>query len=150
MTTPSDPNPQDRPPYEQTPGYGQPAAPGYSQPGGYGGAPAPSNGMGVAALVLGIIGLLLAFIPVIGVLGALLGIVGVILGAMARGKVKRGQATNGGMALTGIILSILAILVTIAYVVLAALFFNQVEDCTDPNLTPEEVTACLEENLGGG
>ncbi|HZI98590.1 MAG TPA: DUF4190 domain-containing protein [Actinomycetales bacterium] len=149
MSTPSDPNPQDRPAHEPTPGYGQPAAPGYNEPGYGPGAAAPKNGLGTAALVLGIIGLLLAFIPVIGILGGLLGIVGVILGVIARGKVKRGDATNGGVALVGIILSVLAILITIAYVVLAALFFNQVEDCTDPNLTPEEVTACVEDNLGG-
>jgi hypothetical protein len=150
MSTPSDPNPQDRPAHDPAAGYSQPAAPGYGQPGygqpGYG-APAPKNGLGTAALVLGIVGLLLAFIPVIGLIGGLLGIVGVIVGFIGRGKVKRGEATNGGVAMTGVILSILAILVTIAYVVLAGIFFSQVQDCNDPDLTPEEVAACVEDSL---
>ena len=176
MSTPSDPNPQDRPAHDPhttpptaaqppapQPEYGQPAAPAYNDPsynqpasnqpgygqpapGGYGGAPAaaPSNGLGVAALVLGIVALLFCWVPF---LGGLVALIGLILGFIARGKVRRGQATNGGMALIGIILSVLALIVNIVIVAGVIFIGTQLEDCTDPNLSPEEVSACLEENL---
>ena len=81
----------------------------------YAGAPAVMrNGLGVAALITGILGL---FGSCSVVFGMLLGIVAIILGLVARGRVKRGQANNGGMATAGIILGALAIIVSIAWVV---------------------------------
>jgi hypothetical protein len=106
-----------QPPYGQPP-YGQPgsggpgSAPGgYPAPGyGYGDAyRPPRNGLGVAALVLGILGLLIAWVPVFGILGLLLGVAAVILGFLGRGRAKRGEATNPGAALAGIILGFLAV-----------------------------------------
>lgn len=107
----------------------------------------PSNGLGIAALVLGIVALLIALIPVIGILGGLLGIVGVILGTLGLAKVRRHQATNRGVALTGIILSVLAILVAVVWGLLIGVVFNQAEDCLDPSLTPEQQQSCLEDQL---
>jgi len=84
----------------------------YGQP--YGGPafgehrPAPKNGLGVAALVLGILALLTGLFFV----GGVLGIAAVVLGVMGRGRAKRGEATNGGMALAGIVLGVLGILLT--------------------------------------
>lgn len=117
-------------------GYGsypnQPYAPGYQpgyQPGAYppppppysGYAPpptAPKNGMGIAALVTAIIGLILCF-TVAG--GIILGLVAVVLGFIARGRAKRGEATNGGLALGAIALGGLAIL---AGAVFVAIWFS--------------------------
>ena len=81
------------PPYGGYPGY-----PGYS---GYPGPPQsePKNGLGLAALILAIIGLLLCW-SVAG--GIVLGVVAVILGFLGRGRVKRGEADNGGVAIAGI------------------------------------------------
>ena len=81
----------------------------------YAGAPAVMrNGLGVAALITGILGL---FGSCSVVFGMLLGIVAIILGLVARGRVKRGQANNGGVATAGIILGALAVIVSIAWVV---------------------------------
>jgi Domain of unknown function (DUF4190) len=79
-------------------GYpGQPQAPYYGWPGMQ---PMPSNGMGTASLVLGIL-------AVVGFLlwpvALVLGILAIIFGALARGKAKRGEATNPGVALAGLI-----------------------------------------------
>lgn len=52
--------------------------------------------MGVAALVLGIVSLVIAvFFPAIGWVGAITGIVGIILGAIAKKNGKKGAATAG-------------------------------------------------------
>ena len=80
----------------------------------YAGAPAVMrNGLGVAALITGILGL---FGSCSVVFGVLLGIAAIIMGLVARGRVKRGQASNGGMATAGIVLGVLAIIVSIVWV----------------------------------
>ena len=48
--------------------------------------------------------------------GIILGIVAVILGFVARGRVKRGEATNGGVAVAGIVLGILAIIISLIFI----------------------------------
>ncbi|MFJ8747800.1 DUF4190 domain-containing protein [Streptomyces sp. NPDC102441] len=103
--------------------YGYPAAPAapsaaYGYPGypGYGGqqpwGPAPANGLGVAAMVLGII-------AVVGFcmwgLGIILGILALIFGIIGRGRAKRGEANNGGMALAGIILGSVSIAISAVF-----------------------------------
>ena len=136
MTTPQDPfstpepgsTPPPRPP---APGYGQQgggAQPAYGQPSGfgdqpgYGTAPAQghSNGLGTAALVLGIIGLLTSWFG----LGALLGVAAIILGALGLGKVKRREASNKGSAIAGIVLGVLSLLVFGAVIAAGASFLN--------------------------
>lgn len=110
--------------YPAPPGgqYGYPAPPaapyggGYAGYPGYGGqpawGPAPANGLGVAALVLGIIGVV-AFC--MWGLGVILGILALIFGIVGRGRAKRGEATNGGMALAGIILGSVAVVISAAF-----------------------------------
>ncbi|MFB7510760.1 DUF4190 domain-containing protein, partial [Streptomyces broussonetiae] len=76
---------------------GYPAGYGYGWPGIQ---PLPSNGMGTAALVCGIlstVGFLLWPVALV------LGVLAVIFGAVGRGKAKRGEATNAGTALAGLI-----------------------------------------------
>jgi Domain of unknown function (DUF4190) len=65
----------------------------------------PKNGLGIASLVVAIVALLLS-VSVIG--GVILGFAAVILGLAARARVRRGEATNGGVAIGGIVLGIIA------------------------------------------
>ncbi len=70
-------------------------------------APKTTNGWGIGGLVLGIVSLLLGFIPFFGFLAlvpAPFGIISSIVGLVVKNK-KR------GLAITGLILSILAIVV---------------------------------------
>ena len=87
---------------------------------------APRNGLGTTALVLAIIGLLSCW-TVVG--GIIFGIVAVILGFVGRGRVKRGEANNGGVALAGIILGFLSVVASLAFVaifaVLGITIFNE-------------------------
>ena len=52
--------------------------------------------------------------PVAG--GVILGVIAVIIGFVARGRVKSGQATNGGVAIAGIVLGFLAIIVSLIFI----------------------------------
>ncbi|NEC49325.1 DUF4190 domain-containing protein [Actinospica acidiphila] len=75
-------------------------APAQGYPGWGGVPPLPSNGMGVASLVLGIIA---AAAFCLWPVAIVLGVLAVIFGAIGRGKANRGEATNGGQALAGVI-----------------------------------------------
>ncbi|MFF4400577.1 DUF4190 domain-containing protein [Streptomyces sp. NPDC001480] len=81
--------------------YGYPAGYGHGYGYGWPGVQAaPDNGMGTAALSLGI---LAAICFCLWPLAILLGVLAVIFGVIGRGKGRRGEATNGGQALAGII-----------------------------------------------
>jgi hypothetical protein len=96
--------------YPPPPYGGYPAPPPVQVPHGVVG---PRNGLGVAALVLAIIGLVLVW-SVIG--GIVLGLVAVVIGVAARARCKRGEADNMGIATSGIVLGIIAVLVSIAFI----------------------------------
>jgi uncharacterized protein DUF4190 len=83
----------------------------------------PRNGLGIAALVIAIIGLVFCW-TVAG--GIILGIVAVVIGFLARGRVKRGQATNGGIAIAGIVLGFLAIIVSLVFIPIWIGMFGEV------------------------
>ena len=111
------PYPGAYPPAPQQPYGGYPGYPGYP---GYAPPPtAPKNGLGIASLVTAIIGLLTVF----G--GIALGVVAVILGFIARGRVKRGEANNGGVAIAGIVLGLLGIAVSIAAIAVSIWGFKE-------------------------
>ena len=123
-------------PADQPGGYGPP--PG--RPGGYGSpAAAKRNGFGVAALVLGILALLLSW-TVVG--GVLLGIAAIVFGVLGRGRAKRGEADNGGLALAGLVLGVLGLLAAAALVIAGAAFFSQNSGSFG------DLTSCLEQAQG--
>jgi hypothetical protein len=80
---------------------------------------APKNGLGVAALVVAIIALL----TVVG--GVVLGVVAIILGFLGWGRARRGEATNGGIAIAGIVLGFLSIIEAAVVIGLAVWGFDQ-------------------------
>ena len=153
-------------PTGQPAGYGQPVdpptaygAPAYGQqPAGYGspgGHLTPKNGFGIAALVLGILSLPAAF-TVIG--GVLLGLAAVILGFLGRGRAKKVQATNGGMALTGAILGLVGIVLSIVFAVAVGSLlsrgdFGSLTECLDAagddRAAQQECSAEFEDSITG-
>ena len=128
--TPPPPPPPSAPPpppgAPPPPSYGPypgsyPPPPQQSPYGGYAPPPtAPQNGLGIASLVTAIIALL----SVVG--GIVLGVVAVILGFLGWGKAKRGQATNGGIAVAGIVLGFLSIIEAVVVIGLFIWGFGEV------------------------
>ncbi len=107
----------------------------------------PKNGMGIAALIFGVLALLTCFwLPVVG---GVLGIVAIVLGVVGRGRANRLEATNKGVATTGLVLGIISlivnIIVSVALLFLGVAFLNfgggqslqQLQDCvTNANNQP--------------
>ena len=84
--------------------------------------------MGVAALVLGIISIVLGFIPFCGIIALLPAIIGLILGIIDLAKRKK-AAEKFGKSLAGIICSGLAIVVILFWWITAgALFIEGFQD----------------------
>lgn len=75
-------------------------------------APAQSNGLAIASLVLGILSIVFGIIPVIGLISWILAPVGLVLGFMALGK-----PTGRGMAIGGTVTSGIGLLICILWVV---------------------------------
>lgn len=79
--------------------------------------PAGQNGMGTAAMVLGIIAVVLFWTIVVGFI---CGVLAIIFGIVGRGRARRGMATNSGQATAGLVTGIIGLVFALAIVILAA------------------------------
>ena len=93
--------------YQQQPyqSYGPVPPAGYAYPTPYVVAQAPSNGLGTAGFVTGLLGLIFFWVPGVGLV---LGILGIVLGAagISAGR-KSGAGT--GLAIAGLVLGIVSL-----------------------------------------
>lgn len=128
----SPPPPQPPPP----PGYG-PASYGQAAPGGWGATPqaAPSNGLAIGALVLGIGSLLFAFIPFVGFASVPFAIGAVVLGVIGLGK-SREIGQGKGLAIGGLVTGAVALAVSVLYVLLFIVIADDVDDDGGINSDP--------------
>jgi hypothetical protein len=131
------------PPYPYSPGpypggFLPPPPHSYS---GFTSRPPVKNGLGTASLAFACVALVLFSFglmfgdasPGIVIMAlvfacVILGVTGVILGFAARRRVKRGEADNGGVAVAGIvvgIVAVVAILISIAVLAVAAYVFSR-------------------------
>ncbi|MGW0468364.1 DUF4352 domain-containing protein [Streptomyces sp. NPDC003027] len=86
------------------------------------------NGLGTAALVLGIIGAVSGLVPFLFWLAGVLGLLALVLGLVGKGRVKRGEANNKGAALTGAVLGLAALVLS---VVGAVITYTAVSEAVD-------------------
>ena len=148
-------NPQ--PAYPQD-GYQQPTYPqnGFQQP--YqpvAAAPVdPGKGLGIASMVLGIVGFVFCCCLSATGIGMFIGpvclIVGLILGFVAKSKSKSVGAKNTP-ALAGIILSVIPLALTLIFVIIIAIFGSTIMGMLIPYLESMgmgDITSMLEEALG--
>jgi len=102
------------------------------------------NGMGTAALTLGLIGALL-FWTILG--GIALGLLALIFGIVGFRRGKRGEATNGTLAMVGAILGALALvgssaILAFAVSVVGSGDYQEFQDCTEKAATTAEQQQC--------
>jgi hypothetical protein len=153
--------PSDRPPYPPQPGQGPPGdypPPGQGPPGDYpppGQAPAGGyptagypaarprrNGMGVTALVLGVVALTLVVLLLFSPLGAFLGLLAVLFGILGLMRANRGEADNRGQAVAGLVTGGIALLVGVFLTIsIGTWFATHVNDFND-------FGRCMEDAVG--
>ncbi|MEU5462882.1 DUF4190 domain-containing protein [Streptomyces althioticus] len=114
---------------------------GHGQPTGTG---ERRNGFGIAALVLGIVGVLL-FWTAFG--GIVLGLLAVVFGVLGFRRGRRGVATNGTMAIIGAVLGALTLVVSSVLLALGVAVINSDEfksyqDCIEQANTQSERQDC--------
>ena len=77
------------------------------------GARAQANGLAIASLVLGIVSILIVWIPVVGILGTVMAIVGLVLGLLALRK-----PDGRGLAIGGVVCAGVSLVITAVYILL--------------------------------
>jgi len=88
------------------------------------------KGLGIAAMILGIVAALMSFLPLINILGIPLAIVGLILGIVAI-VMARGKQGPIGFGIAGVVLSAIALIITIAMYGAAAAYVADNPDVID-------------------
>ncbi|AJA46268.1 hypothetical protein CPAST_c01680 [Clostridium pasteurianum DSM 525 = ATCC 6013] len=83
-----------------------------------------NNDMAIATLILGIVGLILCFIPIINFIGLLFSILGIIIGIKTKIRFQEYDITLKGdsLATSGIVLSIMGIIVFIIVITIMGVF----------------------------
>lgn len=139
--------PHGQPAHGQQP-YGQPAAPYGQQPGWGQPQPRPSNGLAIAALVVGVVALLVCAVPLVNVVGLVGGIAAVVLGVLGLRKAKAG-ASGRGLSVAGIVVGAVAAVVSAVVLALTAMLTTWAEsELRDLDRQLEEEVRQLEEDLG--
>ena len=114
---------QPQQPVYQQPVYQQPQQPVYQQP-AYQKAPSvPGKGLGIASMVIGIVALALGIC--LGWVGVIASIVAIAMGGVGLNKAKAVGAKNG-MAVAGLVCSIIALAFDIIWIVAIADAINTV------------------------
>lgn len=148
--TPPPPPPSNEPGGQQ---WQSPSQPAGDQP------PPPqqqsqSNGVAVAALVCGILALVLSWIPVINVLSVILGVVAIVTGVMGIRRASLPGLGQKGIAVGGLVTGVIAVLLSLLILIgLAGLvtdpefrdFFEQLEEGEDPQEIIEDLERRIEE-----
>jgi hypothetical protein len=158
--------PSDQPQYPTQPGPppgqypGQPPGqyPG-QPPGQYPAAGYPAarrrNGMGTAALVLGVVAVVLVLLLLFSPIGAFLGLLAVLFGILGIMRANRGEADNRGQAVAGLVTGAIALLVGIFFTISIGVWFsthvndfNRFGQCIDDAAGPDAREQCARQLAG--
>lgn len=126
------PNPSGPPVQGPPPGY-------YQQP------PMPRNGLGLAAIIVAMAGLVFGLIPLTGFIAVILGLTGLALGFAALARVRRRQATNKWTTRIAVLLSVGALALGIWGIAIVFGAFDDLDeslDCIADAETSAQIDAC--------
>lgn len=103
----------------------------------------PRNGMGITALVLGIVGLALGVFVILFWISWLPAGLAVIFGSLGLGHARKGLATNRAMAVSGLVMGILGLLIAVGSAVFTVVTVKHVVD--DARAKVKEIKKAREE-----
>jgi hypothetical protein len=153
--------PSDQPQYPTQPGQppgqypGQPPGQYQGQPPGQYPAARRRNGMGTAALVLGVVAVVLVLLLLFSPIGAFLGLLAVLFGILGIMRANRGEADNRGQAVAGLVTGAIALLVGIFFTISIGVWFsthvndfNRFGQCIDDASGPDAREQCARQLAG--
>lgn len=147
--TPPPPPPSDGSGDQQWPSADQPSA---GQP--YPQQQSQSNGVAIAALVCGIIALILSWIPLINLLSVVLGIAAIVTGVMGIRRAADPGVGQKGLAVGGLVTGVIALLLSLLILVgMASILsdpdvrdtFDRLREGEDPQEVIEDLERQIEE-----
>lgn len=103
---------------------------------------APGRGKALAALICGIVGVVIGLVPILGLLAFALGIVAIVLGVIAY---KTGRRVGHRQGRAAIVLGVASIVLSIiGYVIVSNAFndFSDSVDCLSNARTAAQIDAC--------
>ncbi|MFI1198513.1 DUF4190 domain-containing protein [Streptomyces sp. NPDC020883] len=104
----------------------------------------PSNGMGIAALVLGLVGFGLGIFIILFWLSWLPALLAVVFGAVGMSQARKGRATNKAMALCGLALGIVGLLIAAGSAVFTVVAVKHVVDDARAKVKEEKAAEASE------
>lgn len=110
---------------------GSPTAPPVGPSGSAHGGRPTGNGMAIAALTCGLVGLALAWVPVLFVLGAVLAVLAITFGAIALGR-ARARGHGRGFAIAGLVTGLAGVALSVVGVWFTVAVFRAVERFESP------------------
>ena len=102
--------------------------------------PTKRDGLATAAMVLGIIGLSISWVPLLFVGGAICAVLALVFGTIA---IRRRKPENRGFALAGLLTGGGGLLMVAVGVWTTSLVVNEVDDYTNPPPADVEITSCV-------
>lgn len=97
--------------------------------------------MAVTGFVLALIALLICLLPIVNLFAIVLAIASIVLAALALSKVKKGAGGGKGLAVTGLVLGILAVLGGVGSAVVYGLVLNEVGKAVEQGVRDAESAA---------
>jgi hypothetical protein len=104
------------------------------------GAAPMRNGLGMAALCCGLVGMLIGLVPLMFLASGALGIVAIVFGITGIRRVQRGEATNRSMAIVGLGAGVAACILATAGIIIVFsglhTFGHDLDDTVTVTTTP--------------
>lgn len=110
-------------------------------PGHTSGAARARNGMATAAVVMGSIGLAIAWIPFIVLFGAILAVLALVFGIIGVRR-SRASGVGRGASIAGIVMGSLGIAASVVGVILSIVVLREVIRFVEPGDATTEITSC--------
>jgi hypothetical protein len=104
-------------------------------------APQGRNPHATASMVLGIVAIVIGWMPFVVALGAIAAVLAVVFGTIGRTRAKR-SGTGGSFAVTGLITGAVGLLVCVGGVLLTVSLVNAIDDFENPPEHSVMITSC--------
>lgn len=108
-------------------------------------SPPPRNGMAITAAVCGGLALIAIFLLGSPIFGIPLGVGGIVTGILAIRQVRKGISNKKGLAITGLVLGIISIVISIVLFVLSYRLYNDCKSELGHEPSTEELKQCAED-----